>query len=311
MIRTSPNFPGGIVWLASYPKSGNTWLRIFLYHITRMMVGVPLEGNDLHQLDRSSVYEARLFTLFEQILGKPVAMSDWREIVPIRPQVHAEIVKRARRMIFVKTHMGLTRIMNAPTINLGVTLGAIYVVRNPLDVVLSISNHLGMTLDDAITVMCLPGYYAPSGSEEVYEPWASWSENVESWTGKRSEIIHIIRYEDMLTNPIKVFRSVTNHLKQNPTPEQVAEAVELSSFSRLSSIEKEADFRERSAFAERFFRVGRAGQWKDKLSEDQIRRLVDANYRQMSRFGYLTEELHQYLPEGVSTADLGQLARTA
>ena len=311
MIRTNPNVPGGIVWLASYPKSGNTWLRVFLYHVTRMMVGVPLEGNDLHQLDRSSIYEARLFSLFEQFLGKPVAVSDWREIVPIRPQVHAEIVKRARQMVFVKTHMGLVRIKDAPTINLGVTLGAIYVVRNPLDVVLSLSDHLGMTLDDAITAMCLPGYYAPSGTEEVYEPWASWSENVESWTGKKSPIIHILRYEDMLANPIKAFRSVTNHLGQNPTPEQVAEAVELSAFSRLSSIEKEADFRERSSYAERFFRVGRAGQWPDKLSEDQIRRLVEANYRQMNRFGYLTEELHRFLPEGVKASDLDQLARTA
>ncbi len=48
--------PGGIVWLASYPKSGNTWLRIFLYHITRMMMGVPLDDNDLNKLDRSSLY---------------------------------------------------------------------------------------------------------------------------------------------------------------------------------------------------------------------------------------------------------------
>jgi hypothetical protein len=311
MIRINPKVPGGIVWLASYPKSGNTWLRIFLYHITRIMVGVPLEGNDLHQLDRSSIYEARLFTLFEQLLGKPVAMADWREIVPIRPQVHDEIVKRSRRLTFVKTHMGLIRIMNTPAINLGVTLGAIYVVRNPLDVVLSLSDHLGMTLDDAITVMCLPGYYAPSGSEEVYEPWASWSENVESWTGRKSEIIHILRYEDMLANPAKCFRSVTDHLKQNPNSKQLAEAVELSAFSRLSSIEKEADFRERSSHAERFFRVGRAGQWPDKLSEDQIRRLVSANYRQMNRFGYLTEELHRYLPDGVKPDELGPIAKTA
>jgi hypothetical protein len=311
MIRTNPKFPGGIVWLASYPKSGNTWLRIFLYHITRIMVGVPLEGNDLHQLDRSSVYEAKLFTLFEEMLGKPVALADWREIVPIRPKVQAEIVNRARRMVFVKTHMGLVRILNTPTINLGVTLGAVYVVRNPLDAVLSLSDHLGMTLDDAVTVMCLPGYFAPSGSEEVYEPWTSWSENVESWTGRHSPIFHILRYEDMLANPIKAFRSVMDHLRQNPTPQQLAEAVELSSFSRLSEIEKEADFRERSSYAERFFRVGRAGQWPDKLSEEQVRRLVSAHYRQMSRFGYLTPELHRYLPDDAKLEELAEVARSA
>jgi hypothetical protein len=311
MIRTIPKLPGGIVWLASYPKSGNTWLRVFLYHITRISLGIPLEGNDLHQLDRSSIYEARMFSLFAEMLGKPVAEADWREIVPIRPRLHAEVVRRSRRVTFVKTHMALAKVMNTPVINLDVTLGAVYVVRNPLDVVLSLADHLGFSVDEAITAMSMPGYYAKSAEEEVYEPWGSWSENIESWTGRKSDTIHVLRYEDLLDNPIKCFRSVTDHLRQNPMPAQLAEAVELSSFSRLSGIEKEADFRERSSHAERFFRVGRAGQWRDQLDDDQIRRMVSAQYRQMNRFGYLTEELHRFLPDGVSPDELGQAAYVA
>src|SRR5690606_32261253 len=95
MIKIDPRKPEGIIWIASYPKSGNTWLRIFLYHITRIMHGVPLEGNDLHQLDRSSLYEARLVPLFEHFLGRPAAEVEWRDIVPVRPLVQAEIVRRA------------------------------------------------------------------------------------------------------------------------------------------------------------------------------------------------------------------------
>jgi hypothetical protein len=242
------------------------------------------------------------------MLGKPVAEADWREIVPIRPRLHAEVVRRSRRMTFVKTHMALAKVMNTPVINLDVTLGAIYVVRNPLDVVLSLADHLGLSIDEAITVTCIPGYYAASAEEEVYEPWGSWSENVESWTGRKADANLILRYEDMHANPIKTFRSVTDHLRQNPMPAQLAEAVELSSFSRLASIEKGADFRERSSHAERFFRVGRTDQWRDKLDEDKIRRMVSAHYRLMNRFGYLTEDLHRFLPETVKPQELGNTA---
>lgn len=295
MIRVDPNNPRGIVWLASYPKSGNTWLRIFLYHITRIMMGIPLEGNDLHQLDRSSVYEARLFPLFDQFLGRPTAEASWEDIVPIRPLVHAEVARRANGMIFVKTHMALISIDGTPVINVDATVGAIYVVRNPLDVVLSLSNHMGIPLEYAVETLCLDGYRVPHTAIEVYEPWGSWRENVGSWTSTRQDFILTIRYEDMLSSPSRAFSSVMRHLGQKPTAAQLDEAIGLSRFERLSEIEKEAPFRERSSHADRFFRFGRAGQWQDKLSEQQIRRIVSFNHRYMRRFGYLTPDLEKYV----------------
>jgi hypothetical protein len=297
MIRIDPKNPRGIIWLASYPKSGNTWLRIFLYHITRIMVGAPLDGNDLNRLDRSSVYEARLLDLYSQLLGKPVQQADWREILPVRPRVHSEVVKRVPTPIFVKTHLALISVDGMPVINLDVTLGAIYVVRNPLDVVLSLSDHMGIPLEYAVETMCLDGYRVPHTAIEIYEPWGSWREHVGSWTSTGQNTILPIRYEDMLASPSKVFRAVMNHVRQRPTDAQIEEAIELSSFNRLQEIEKEAPFRERAPGTERFFRVGRSGQWQDKLSEDQIRRLVSFNHRYMRRFGYLTPDLEKYVEE--------------
>lgn len=299
MIRINPDDPGGIVWLASYPKSGNTWLRMVLYHTARIMLGIPLEGNDLHQIDRSSIYEARALSLFEEFLGKPVATASWQEIVPVRQRVHAEIAKRAPRPIHIKTHMAAVNIGDTPTINMSVSCGAIYIIRNPLDIVLSLADHLGSTIDDTITIMCHPSYHTSSSHDTVYEPWGSWSENVNSWTGFKTEIVLVQRYEDYLTDPINSFRAASDHLRMNPTPEQLAEAVELCDFKRLGAIEKESDYRERSPHAERFFRVGRADQWRDKLSDKQIRRIVEAHYRPMKEFGYLSEELYKYLPDGV------------
>lgn len=304
MIRYNPQDPGGIVWLASYPKSGNTWLRMVLYHTTRIMLGVPLEGNDLHQLDRSSFYEARALNLFEEILGKPLFTATWQEIVPVRPLVHAEIARRADRPIYVKTHSALFRVLNTPVINLEATLGGVYIVRNPLDIVLSLSDHLGTTIDDTITIMGQASYHTTGSDDTVYEHWASWSENVDSWTARTPDNFLTLRYEDMLDNPIKTFRAATNHLRLGVESEQLAEAIELCDFSRLGAIEKENDYRERSPHAERFFRVGRAGQWPDQLSDEQIRRIVADNYYQMARFGYLTDELHAYLPDWADLTEL-------
>lgn len=308
MIRTIPQVPGGIIWLASYPKSGNTWLRMLLYHTTRIMNGVPLEGNDLHQIDRSSLYEARAVSLFEEFLGQPVAVSSVQEIIEVRPKVQAEIARRSNRPISIKTHAALVNLMDTPVINTAVTCGAIYIVRNPLDIVLSLSDHLGYTIDETITVLCQPNYYSGGDAETVYEHWGSWSENVESWTNRQSELIYTLRYEDLLANPIKGFRSATDHLQINPTPTQLAQAVELSDFSRLGAIEKENDFRERSPYAERFFRVGRANQWPDKLTPEQIGRVVAANHVQMSRCGYITDELRRYIPTEVDPETPDQAA---
>lgn len=297
MIRIDPKNPRGIIWLASYPKSGNTWLRIFLYHITRMAMGVPLDGNDLNLLDRSSVYEAGLVPLFSEILGRPAKDASWRDILQVRRQVHAEIVRRANCPILVKTHMALIAVDGTPVINLDVTLGAVYVVRNPLDVVLSLSDHMGIPLEYAVDTLCLDGYRVPQTDIEIYEPWGSWREHVGSWTGTGQKTILTIRYEDMLASPLPTFRAVMNHIGQRPSDEQMKEAIELSSFKRLSEIEKEVPFRERASGTARFFRVGRAGQWQDILNEEQVQRIVSFNHRYMRRFGYLTPDLEKYVAD--------------
>ena len=102
------------------------------------------------------------------------------------------------------------------------------------------------------------------------------------------EALLVVRYEDLIADPIRHFTTIVEHLRQAPTPEQIAEAVELSTFDKLQAEEKQFDFRERSERADRFFRVGRAGAWRDKLTETQARRIVQDHHQQMRRFGYLS-----------------------
>jgi hypothetical protein len=91
----------------------------------------------------------------------------------------------------------------------------------------------------------------------------------------------------MLSAPTKTFGELARHLLLNPRPEQLALAIERSSFANLRSQEEREGFQEKSEKAGRFLREGRAGQWKQVLSTKQIERIVNDHGTQMDRFGYL------------------------
>ena len=289
MIIADPNNPKGIVWIASYPKSGNTWVRIFLYQLMRIMGGHPREDDEINKLDRASAYEVRLFGLFEQFLGKPLAAASRTEVIHVRPQVHAAIAQRAPAVALIKTHNILGRIGGIATINLAVSRGTVYIVRDPRDVALSLASHLGAPLDEAIRVMASKGFRTENKAEAAFEIWGTWSEHVYSWTSEPTDALLVVRYEDLKADPIRHFTAISDHLRQKPTPQQIAEAVELSAFDKLRQAENRRDFRERSPRAERFFRFGRAGVWRDVLTSAQAQRIVDDHHEQMRRFGYLAD----------------------
>ena len=142
-------------------------------------------------------------------------------------------------------------------------------------------------VDHAIHVMARANYETPVTEKSVYEVYGSWSQHVLSWTRKPHPAIYVMRYEDMLAEPKKTFGALARHLLVTPTQEQLANAIDRSSFERLREQEEKAGFRERPEGAERFFRDGRAGQWKEVLTPAQIQRIVDAHGEQMQRFGYL------------------------
>jgi hypothetical protein len=288
MISVNPKNPRGLVWIASYPKSGNTWVRIFLYHMTRQLGGHARTDHDLDNINRASGYEARLIGLFEEIIGKPFAEMRREEVASARMQVHEQVVRRSPNIALLKTHNYLGTIAGHPLINLDVSAGAIYIVRDPRDVVLSLADHHGAAIDQTIEIMGKSGHANDNREDAVFEAWGSWSENVQGWTMVPDEASLVVRYEDLLAEPHKNFTSIARHLRQQPTEEQINEAVALSTFKELASQEAENGFSERSRNAERFFRVGQSGQWKDALSDVQVARIEDDHREQMTKFGYIT-----------------------
>jgi len=287
MIAADPDDPRGIVWIASYPKSGNTWVRVFLHHLIRQAAGRPLEEHDIDELSRTSRSAAGRVDLFERVLGKPVTEADAFEIANARPKVQQAIMEGGNGLVFAKTHSFLGRVFNVPLINRSVSAGGVYVVRNPLDIAVSLAFHLDVSYDGAIRSMGAT-LNASVGSEiAVPEIWGSWTENVASWTVDPPPVILVVRYEDLLADPRQTFTEIVEHMRLEATPEQIDEAIALASFDRLQAEEETRGFAERLENTGRFFRVGRAGQWREELSAEQVEQIVADHGEQMRRFGYL------------------------
>jgi hypothetical protein len=281
-----PKPDSGIVWLASYPKSGNTWTRTFLSNLVAIMAG-EREALDINSINRFSLGE-NFISYYKDILGYPPGPEHKQQIADTRHQVQAAIADQFEGLIFVKTHNALVVDHGQSLINFAVTSGAIYIVRNPLDVAISLAFHMGRTLDEAIATMAARDTETPISEERVQEVWGSWSQHVESWTRKAHPAIYIMRYEDMLSDPERTFGGLARHLLLKPTPAELALAIQRSSFETVQAQEEKEGFREKPKHAERFFREGRAGQWKEVLTLRQIETVVCTHGEQMRRFGYWT-----------------------
>jgi hypothetical protein len=280
-----PEFKSGLVWLASYPKSGNTWTRAFLSNLAVVMAGQS-GGLDVNSIQRFSMGE-NFTQLYKERLEFTPTQEHHKEIAALRHEVQRWIADQNEGLVFVKTHNGLVSDHGRTIINFAVTSGAIYIVRNPLDVAISLSHHMATTIDDAIETMGKLDVETPTNEKRVYEIWGSWSQHVESWTRKPHPAIYVMRYEDMLSGPERTFGGLAAHLLLGPTPAQLALAIERSSFARLKGDEEKKGFVEKPDKAERFFREGRAGQWKEMLTPKQVDRIVKDHADQMKRFGYL------------------------
>lgn len=273
---------GSIVWLASYPKSGNTWMRAFLHNLLRN----PARPVDINTLDQFCLGDAQVYW-YEHVSGKQIAELTRRDIARLRPEVHEAFTRAHPDSVFAKTHNMLGQSEGEPLVNLDCTAGAIYVVRNPLDVCLSLADHEGISIDPAIALMADPAGGSETDAINVYEVFGSWSMHVASWTQEERSGLIWVRYEDLLAKPAKHFARVADFLGLAPPRARLEKAVQFSSFDVLQSQEARAGFRERSQHSERFFRSGTAGQWRQALSAAQVDAVVSAHAEQMARFDYL------------------------
>lgn len=278
---------GGIFWLASYPKSGNTWLRTFLHNLQRD----GDEPADINEISTGSIAAARGW--LDEVLGFDTAELTPDEVERLRPRVY-DWAARDDETGYHKIHDAYTLTEDGgPLVGRAATMGAVYIVRDPRDVAPSAANHWHCTVDQAIANM-ENGAYALAGTRralpsQVRQRLLDWSGHVLSWVDAPSLRCHVVRYEDMLADPLRVFVAVAAFLGLPDDEGRVAKAVRFSSFEELSRQETDRGFRERPPHTERFFRSGRGGGWRETLTQDQAARVVAAHGEVMRRFGYLDD----------------------
>jgi len=271
-----------IVWMASYPKSGNTWARIFLAnYLANAREPVPI--NKAHGVAIGD----SITRMYRMVAQGPLDVTDIDATLKLRPRVLRGIVANNADVNLVKTHNALVTARGVPLIPDDVTRSAIYILRNPLDMVLSYARHYGMTPEQAVNTVSHPDNANPPDEETVTQFMGTWSDHVRSWTSKAGYPVLVLRYEDMLANPRACFARVVQHLGMPLDPERLDRAILFSSFEELSEQEKQQGFVEKSEQAERFFARGQKDQWKTDLPAKLVKRMKHAHRKVMQKFGYL------------------------
>lgn len=287
MIVLNRKNPRGLIWLASYPRSGNTWTRAFLNALLNVMRDPAFADIDINRIEEFTASESAA-AQYRRFLGKPAFKASRAEIAAARPKVQAAIVAAVNQPIFVKTHNANVLDHGVPVINLMVSAGAVYIVRDPRDVAVSFAHLRNMPLDRMIDDLGASGFHRPADRDNVHIVTGSWSEHVRSWTERPSPAVLVVRYEDLIEKPTETFGSIARHLLLQPTDEQLQRAIAMASFGRLRAKEEAAGFKEKpEASVLPFFRKGEAGQWREVLSEAQAARIELAHGPMMRRFGYL------------------------
>jgi hypothetical protein len=276
----------GIIWLASYPKSGNTWLRVFLYNLLRN----PGDENAINKMRTFNRGDSQVH-LYEEVTDQEISTLSLEELAILRPKMHHMLTNSSQESVFVKTHCSLTKLADVDQITMSATTGAIYIIRNPLDVCISMAPHFGISIDEAINWMADPDLMNGGSGGDVPYLVSAWSRHVSSWTAQNnSRFLHITRYEDMLNKPGKVFKAIAAYMGLKPPANVLRQAIKASSFDVVKKQEEKFGFVERRENAKSFFRAGKANQWKTVLSEDQVKRVIEGNYEMMKEFGYLPLE---------------------
>ena len=273
------------MWLASYPKSGNTWFRAFLTRLLR-----PDEELDINNLDGGAIASSR--EMFDEISGLSSSDLTREEIENLRPDVYRYLAKISKDVLYKKVHDAyITTSSGQPLIPGEVAKAVIYIVRNPLDVVASFANHLNKTIDQTITIMGNPAYAFCDKDHRMHnqleQKLLSWSNHVESWVEGSGLPVYIVRYEDMLDKSFETFKGAISFLGLNYSDDQIMDAVKKSTFRELHNQEKEKGFKEKAPDSPAFFRQGKAGGWEKELSKAQVDLIIQDHKRIMERFGYI------------------------
>jgi len=284
------------IWLASYPKSGNTWFRILVANLWSNS-DAPVDINLIDSTD--SIASGRNSFDQQTLIDSALLTSD--EIDRLRPATYAYAASGENLanpddpcfpVRFVKTHDAYTFTDRGEPLMAGSSgaTGVILFVRDPRDVATSFAHHMSSSIDTAITRMIDVDFCLASATDrldrQLRQRLLGWSGFAQSWLDQRDIPVHLIRYEDMLTDTAAILTAALRFAGSEPNPMAIDRAVAFASISELRRQEAEKGFREAPRKMSGFFRRGTSGGWKDELTSAQVLQIERDHAAMMDRLNY-------------------------
>ena len=279
-----------IIWIASYPKSGNTWLRALLasYYFTN-------EGSfSLSLLDKIDNFPSdKFFKEYNDQFSKVEDTSKYW----LKEQ---EKINKKNKITFLKTHSAICKINGNSFTNKENSIGAIYIVRDPRNVITSISNHYQISIEDAFQFMKdekrgiinkKDGRYL--GFQAVW----SWSINQKTWVENNLFPVLVIKYEDLLNETYNTFRKVIEFINKISNSSKTfnkskgKNSIKNTSFEKLQRMENDHGFAEAmnkkgTNKKIKFFNLGQKNNYKNLLSQDLIIKMNEFYKEELIKFNY-------------------------
>ena len=277
-----------IIWIASYPKSGNTYIRSLLsaYYFSK-------DGNfnfdllkNIKQFPNTEFFNSNINSLDD-------ASNNWL--------FAQKKIKEQNKIKFLKTHSCLGAYKGKPFTTVDYSLGGIYVVRDPRNVISSVMNHFSLNADEAYNFMTDIHRGTRSNIENDYSAYSylsTWANHYKSWANSKNFRKIIIKYEELETNKYETFRDIivfTNTLLNNSdgvNKIKLEKAIETTNFNVLKNKEKNEGFDEALYSEDKkekkvFFNMGFNNRWKKILREDIRKKLEDVFKNEMKDIGYI------------------------
>ena len=290
-------------YLASYPKSGNTWCRVFITELRRLAgldsaeatAAAQQEEQELRlnrDLATGSIVSSRHW--LDDQLGIDSSDLSWAELDKVRGRAGHQRALYAECQRYHKVHDAFVSPDSAgrPVVPVEGCRGAVVVIRHPADVAVSLSHFFSWPLERCLAFLLdeQAGLCRSSkrGGQQVRQFMGTWANHVHSWLDQQQIPILLLRYEDLLAEPQLQFSQLARFLELPAEHELIAEAVRNTSFQTLrAKEEQEGGFHERPDGCERFFRSGRSGEGKEQLNSDQLAQLDELFGSTLQHLGYL------------------------
>ena len=283
-----------IIWLASYPKSGNTWVRSFLATI---LFSIDGENSFEH------LHKIKQFPLSSQLNNY---INDYKDMVQLSRSwlIAQQAINLDGKIKLFKTHHVNCKIHNQPFTDLNNTLGVIHIVRDPRNVVTSIKNHYSLPniqsaknflLDDNMWIQ-RPEKERNQNNDRVTPTLiSSWKTNYQSWKDKSKNYL-LIRYEDLVNNPFESFKKISEYISKlmdiEISDKKIEKAILTNSFEKLKKLEEMGKFDEykirlRTEKEFKFFNLGPNNSWKKILDKETIEDIQNSFSTEMKELNYI------------------------